>query len=146
LKLSQAIDIESDENVNPVCLLSGVTNFLGKICYVTGWGSLNSRRSKPAILQELLLPIVNQETCALAYFWVNRISNKMICAGIARGGKDACDGDSGGPLVCNINKKWNLVGITSWGDQKVCGKPGSPGVYTRVTQFQKWIASKIASN
>ena len=35
----------------------------------------------------------------------------MICAGVAGGGKDACEGDSVGPLVVG----GQLVGIVSWG-------------------------------
>jgi len=44
---------------------------------------------------------------------------------------DACDGDSGGPLIANIDGKFTLVGVTSWGFG--CGYLNSPGVYTDIT-------------
>ena len=37
----------------------------------------------------------------------------MICGG--REGRDTCRGESGGPLVAEIDGKFTLVGITSWG-------------------------------
>ena len=37
----------------------------------------------------------------------------MICGG--KKGRDTCDGDSGGPLVAEIDGKFTLVGVTSWG-------------------------------
>ena len=64
----------------------------------------------------------------------------MICAGYPEGGKDSCDGDGGGPLVCNAE----LQGITSWG--RGCGKPGHPGVYTKVCNFVDWLQQMMASN
>lgn len=50
-------------------------------------------------------------------------------------------GDSGGPLVVKDNKDtWYLLGIVSWGDN--CGQKNKPGVYTQVTYYRHWIASR----
>ena len=51
--------------------------------------------------------------------------------------------DSGGPLVCKNGRKWVLHGITSWGKDE-CGSQDSPGVYTRVTRFMKWMESVMS--
>ena len=37
----------------------------------------------------------------------------MLCGGKLN--TDACHGDSGGPLIANIDGKFTLVGVTSWG-------------------------------
>jgi len=50
-------------------------------------------------------------------------------------------GDSGGPLVHNVDGKWTLIGLTSFGDG--CARPGYPGVYTEVGHYLEWIASVI---
>ncbi len=63
-----------------------------------------------------------------------------LCAGRAGGGVDTCSGDSGGPLR---DATGLLVGITSWGVG--CGRPGLPGVYTRVSAVSKWIARASAA-
>lgn len=57
----------------------------------------------------------------------------MLCAGNARGGKDACQGDSGGPMATRDT----LVGVVSWGVG--CGRREFPGVYANVAYLREWI-------
>jgi len=40
-------------------------------------------------------------------------TSNMICGG--KKGRDTCHGDSGGPLVAEVDGKFTLVGVTSWG-------------------------------
>ena len=54
----------------------------------------------------------------------------MICGG--KQNKDACGGDSGGPLIANIDGKFTLVGVTSWGSSD-CGSANNPGVYADIS-------------
>ena len=59
----------------------------------------------------------------------------MICGGET--GIDTCQGDSGGPLIANIDGKFTLVGVTSFG--KGCAQKNKPGVYTKVSNFLDFI-------
>lgn len=72
-----------------------------------------------------------------------QITDNMMCAGyISEGGKDACSGDSGGPLQTTFDEQpgqYQLAGIVSWGVG--CARPQSPGVYTRVNQYLRWLGS-----
>jgi len=64
-----------------------------------------------------------------------------VCAGgkaIEGKFKDSCQGDSGGPLTKKDNDDIGTIyGVVSWGVG--CGVPGSPGMYTRVTNYLNWI-------
>ena len=64
---------------------------------------------------------------------------KMMCFGGQK--SDSCQGDSGGPLVCVEDGVPILRGIVSFG--KGCGRPGLPGIYTRVSTYIDWIDESI---
>jgi len=107
---------------------------------VTGWGATSDGGSGSNVLREVNLPIVSYSTCRGVYG--NELTRNMLCAGFADGGKDACQGDSGGPMVVpDNNGGWKQAGIVSWGDG--CAKPGAYGVYTRLSNYEDWIAQYV---
>ncbi|XP_076153542.1 serine protease 27-like [Alosa pseudoharengus] len=110
-------------------------------CWVTGWGKVaeDTRLQGNKTLQQLKLPLVNDNTCRKVY---PGTTDKQLCAGYMRGGKDSCQGDSGGPLVCNsVSGKFVQVGVVSFGHG--CARRGYPGVYTRVISYTKFIQDTI---
>lgn len=55
----------------------------------TGWGATREGGSGSSQLQTVTVPIVSQEVCQIGYGEAV-ITEQMICAGITKGGKDAC--------------------------------------------------------
>ncbi|MFI6346208.1 serine protease [Streptomyces sp. NPDC050560] len=98
---------------------------------VYGWGDTTGERSYAASLRAAGLRVLPDTSCQQAYPGGGEEgtykSDVMLCAGEQQGGHDACQGDSGGPLVAD----GRLIGLVSWGSG--CGRPGSPGVYTRIS-------------
>ncbi|KAK5877904.1 hypothetical protein CesoFtcFv8_025366 [Champsocephalus esox] len=129
--------------VEPVCLpppSHTVTD--SHRCLVTGWGYRSEEdRVLPSVLQKAEVSLLSQTDCKKSY---GPVSPRMLCAGVPSGERDACRGDSGGPLSCQApgGGCWFLIGIVSWGAG--CGRPGLPGVYTRVNKFTSWIYSHIS--
>ena len=143
LKLVSPADL--DEGVGLVCLPDtdhdlAIDN-LDKKCWTTGWGSLYYGGPSPNALMQASVPLVSKERCDNAY--PDRIDNSMLCAGLDEGGIDACQGDSGGPLVCEIDGRWHLEGVTSWGDG--CALPSKYGVYAKVRNFISWLSRNMNS-
>ncbi|KAM4038283.1 ovochymase-1 [Anomaloglossus baeobatrachus] len=137
IRLAEALIF--NDFVRPVCLPSMEEPLEpSSLCVVTGWGSTREDGQYANRLQQLPVPILNNNICNTNYY-PGAISERMFCAGFPdSGGKDACQGDSGGPLVCpSSDKSYVLYGIVSWGVG--CARPKWPGVYTRVRSFLGWI-------
>jgi len=115
---------------------------VGKRCWVTGWGRLQSGGSSPSVLMQVSVPVVSQYTCDNSY--KKRVHDSMICSGYAQGGKDACQGDSGGPMVCESGGRFYLEGVVSWGEG--CADPNKYGVYARVRYLRRWIDTQMRMN
>lgn len=116
----------------------------GQTATITGWGDLFSGANAGTDqLREVSVPIVSQAICRDSY-GDSSITDGMLCAGLAAGGKDSCQGDSGGPLVVADGDGFIQAGVVSWGFG--CADPGFYGVYTRVSEYKSWIDGHIASS
>uniref|UniRef100_A0A672SDN4 Zgc:123295 n=1 Tax=Sinocyclocheilus grahami TaxID=75366 RepID=A0A672SDN4_SINGR len=132
IELSSSVTFS--DYIRPVCLAAAGSVFGGGTeSWVTGWGRLQLKGEVPDILQEVMIPIVNNSACANAYG--ARITSNMICAGLLnQGGKDSCENGS----------LWIQSGVVSFGEG--CADPRYPGVYSRVSQYQDWIENNTGSN
>ncbi|XP_058818807.1 serine protease 53-like isoform X2 [Topomyia yanbarensis] len=137
------------ETVSPACLWTEEEEVRFPSLQATGWGDTGFALARtPSLLKVTLKPITNEE-CSSFYSSANRklrdgLKASQICAGDER--MDTCPGDSGGPLQIKLLHNGRispfLVGITSFG--VACGI-STPGVYTRVSAFYKWILDTLQS-
>ncbi|KAL6487066.1 hypothetical protein MHYP_G00036920 [Metynnis hypsauchen] len=116
----------------------------GGACKIAGYGrvSLSSQFTYSQYLKETYVNAISQIACDRDYYRESEIpvTDNMFCAASPTWKEDACQGDSGGPLVYEQNGRMFLFGIISWGDE--CATESKPGVYTKVTNYNKWIAER----
>lgn len=125
--------------IKPVCLPPPSIDPSGKEGVVVGWGRTSEGGQLPAIVQEVRVPILSLSQCRNMKYRATRITTNMLCAG--RASTDSCQGDSGGPLLIQKGDKFQIIGIVSWGVG--CGRPGYPGVYTRITRYLPWLKANL---
>lgn len=103
----------------------------GTAATVYGWGDVTGSGAYARTLHAARMHVLPDGLCQEAYPGVQGVyePGSMLCAGEEGGGPDGCQGDSGGPLVA----QGKLIGLVSWGNG--CGRAGSPGVYTRVSEI-----------
>ena len=142
LRLKIQLDLTSHPQVGAVCLPSNAAlTYEGAKGVASGWGVKKEESNVASdVAQEVTIPILGP-TCKNSQYGDVTLTSNMLCAGVEEGGKDTCIGDSGGPLTVEEYNRHVIVGITSFGIG--CGKPHSPGVYTRTTAYLSWIRSKV---
>ena len=118
--------------VQPISMTT-VAPAAGTAVVVTGWGTLSAGGQSPSQLQQVQVNIVGHQECNGNYRAVGGVTDRMICAGVPQGGKDACQRDSGGPL----GAYGRLVGVVSWGIG--CARQEYPGVYSDVANLRNWV-------
>ncbi|CAL4072041.1 unnamed protein product, partial [Meganyctiphanes norvegica] len=134
--LHLTLPINYSRSVYPACLPFEYSSedFNGENATVTGWGTTSQGGDLSEPLMEVQLPVISNIECAAEYD--RPIPSEMLCT--YDPDHDACQGDSGGPLVwLDCDEHYYVIGLVSHGDG--CAKEGSPGVYTRVTNFLNWI-------
>ncbi|NXA43153.1 CEL2A elastase, partial [Eudromia elegans] len=137
VKLAKAV--EESESVQAACLPpAGLLLPQGYPCYVTGWGFIRTNGPSASVLQQALLPVVDEATCTQSDWWGSVVTSKMVCAG-GDGIVSGCSGDSGGPLNCQRDGLWEVDGIVSFGSSLGCNTLHKPTVFTRVSAYIDWI-------
>nr|XP_023680002.1 urokinase-type plasminogen activator-like [Paramormyrops kingsleyae] len=111
----------------------------GSSCQVIGYGK-DETLHYSQYLKEGTVQLVAQKDCTSDTYYGTAVTDNMFCANSRTWTTDACKGDSGGPLICKVGNHMFLFGIVSWGEE--CAKRNRPGVYTKVTNYNKWIQQK----
>ncbi|XP_060582501.1 uncharacterized protein LOC132738907 isoform X2 [Ruditapes philippinarum] len=143
LKVKSTGGITFNDYIQPACLPEDLTLLLSETkCEVSGWGKTNFLGEISDKLKVAEVPIIPNHVCQSNYQQYSIDFEKVICAGDTTA--DTCQGDSGGPLICEINGLSTVIGITSWG--KGCGQEESPGVYTKVSEYIRWINDQITNH
>lgn len=133
---------EETNMVKVVCLPPPLQNLQpGVTCEIAGYGKeKHGLWYRSQYLREAQVNVFADDTCRHRDYYADKITDNMFCAGRRDWSRDACEGDSGGPLVCEVGGRLFQFGVISWGDG--CAKEFRPGVYTRVTNYNRWIEEK----
>uniref|UniRef100_A0A674JVK7 pancreatic elastase II n=1 Tax=Terrapene triunguis TaxID=2587831 RepID=A0A674JVK7_9SAUR len=139
IKLSQSVALSNQ--IQPACLPPANSLLAsGVVCYVTGWGRLQTNGPLPDILQQGPLVVVDYATCSLP----NMAFSKLAFNDCA---SPSLQGDSGGPLNCRgADGRWEVHGVVSFGSALSCNYYQKPSVFTRVSAFNNWINTVMANN
>jgi len=148
IRLSRRIE-NFTEYISPICLpYDGhaklhIPDPNENVTVAVGWGYkeggiINNIKSRRAVNLSNCTTLHENETKTVE---VNL--QKQFCAGGLHS-LDTCVGEIGSPLMKldTVTHNWRLVGIFSVGTHD-CNGTGSPGVYTRVSQYTDWIVDKL---
>uniref|UniRef100_UPI00398E54A0 salivary plasminogen activator beta-like n=1 Tax=Pristiophorus japonicus TaxID=55135 RepID=UPI00398E54A0 len=143
LKSQSGMCARESKLVQPICLPSKHLTFPENTpCEVSGYGKqaeFSPFFSK--FLKEARVHLISQQKCGSPAYYGKKLTENMLCAAHPNWKADSCKGDSGGPLVCENNGQMHLYGIISWGEG--CARKNKPGVYTRVTNYMRWIEENM---
>ncbi|XP_061782693.1 plasminogen activator, urokinase b isoform X2 [Nerophis lumbriciformis] len=139
LKSKRGRCAQQSHGVKSICLPPPGQNLPpGFACEIAGFG-----KEKHGLwyhsqnLRSAQVDLLADSVCRQDDHYGNKISDNMLCAARPDWSQDACEGDSGGPLACQVGRHFFLFGVISWGEG--CAKELRPGVYTRVSNYNRWI-------
>ncbi|KAJ0067181.1 hypothetical protein NL108_012911 [Boleophthalmus pectinirostris] len=112
---------------------------VGFQCTIAGYGKEDQYAwAYSNVLKEGHVNLLSQSECRRKDYYGGSLTGNMFCAAHPSWSIDSCKGDSGGPLLCKVAGRMFLFGVVSWGDG--CANRNKPGVYTKVTNYNRWIA------
>ncbi|CAH1786390.1 unnamed protein product [Owenia fusiformis] len=134
ISLLQISPLTLNAAVGVIPLASGITNFVGSTCTMTGWGVTESGWESERLREASDIVLSGMDCDAI---WLNQAIDDEyhVCVGL--GDRGPCQGDDGGPLVCSENN-FVLAGLASWGHVSCADYPF---VYTRVSTYRAWVCS-----
>ncbi|XP_043208290.1 suppressor of tumorigenicity 14 protein homolog [Amphibalanus amphitrite] len=144
LQLNRQIPFSS--YVSPVCLPTPGETYEDLVATASGLGKLSTEGPVSDALMEVDLYILDPINCGAMMHLLELPYNSsvVLCAG-GTGGKGTCFGDSGGPLVTEVDGRFVLVGITSFG-KGGCAIADQPAFFARVTGVLDWIVENTADS
>ncbi|KAM7244069.1 hypothetical protein CapIbe_004677 [Capra ibex] len=152
------LKVKFGTTVQPICIPHRGDKFEeGILCMASGWGKISETSEYSNILQEAVVPIMDDRTCGamLRGMSLPPLGRDMLCASFPHGEKDACQRDSGGPLVCRRDDgAWVLAGITSWaaGCTRVWNpfrnkqRKATPGIFSKVFVLMDFITQTMTDS
>lgn len=143
LKMKKGKCAKESNTVKTVCLpLPHQSLQPGARCEIAGYGKERfGLWYRSQYLRQAHVNLLAHDVCRQKDYYGSMITDNMFCAARPDWSQDACEGDSGGPLVCEVDGRFFLFGIISWGDG--CARELRPGVYTKVTNYNQWIEEKM---
>jgi len=139
VSFAAGVEIILGPNVQVIKLSSGEDPAVGSSIIVSGWGVLTETSSSvPTILQEVSLPVWDNDRCRSVYSFVT--PRQTCCGGTSIGGTSACFGDSGGPVVQEFGSSLVQYALVSGGNS--CTQPNIPGIYAKISSVRPWITEQ----
>ncbi|XP_021693939.1 serine protease persephone [Aedes aegypti] len=143
----------NEPDVNPICVRSDTEDLSSDVVLTAeGFGIIDvDKQMRSPQMMKVNLTTVALSKCNESFAANNLLTNNrrlpqgiidtQYCATgreniITKQVGDTCQGDSGGPLQIVVDGKFQLVGVTSFGNG--CGS-NTPSVYTRVAKYIDWI-------
>ncbi|XP_052496568.1 ovochymase-1 [Budorcas taxicolor] len=152
------LKVKFGTTVQPICIPHRGDKFEeGILCMASGWGKISETSEYSNILQEAVVPIMDDRTCGAMLRGMNLppLGRDMLCASFPHGEKDACQRDTGGPLVCRRDDgAWVLAGIISWaaGCTRVWNpfrnkqRKATPGIFSKVFVLMDFITQTMTDS
>jgi hypothetical protein len=131
--------------VMPICLpniSSDKFDIVGKEVTLVGWGYIDYHAKTLATSLKQMNRIISNNASLCSYIRFN--PKTTYCAINSNKIQDTCNGDSGGPMMIEIEKRWFLYGLTSFGDTSC--NPLKSSYYSKITIYLDWIYNIINNN